>query len=172
MFFVVYILGYSYMSAHVDGQYQNMLQLWRQNERMLQALSWSLTVAISVVGLVYFWSLDNWSRHPYVRKLRSFSDSGDGGGWRRLASRLNAEFRAIDKFVAQTNSFTKVKDKAKQSFEDLILLFFIRWWSLKIGSSYLASGRGNLDLPINRTWARKTSLSAAATITRSLLTDT
>jgi len=99
---LVYLVGRFYFSIVVDGQYDGLFALWKENSWMLQAFSLSITLLVSSLVVVYYWSLDNWSGHPYVKALSLY------GEWRRVASSLNVEFRAVDKFVVQTNPFTKV----------------------------------------------------------------
>ncbi len=87
---VGYLLGYSYMSTYGDGNYSGMLDFWRSNPAAMSALSLSIAVPISLAALVYLWSMDNWSKHPFVQKLMPYASNGL---WRHVAGDINTEFR-------------------------------------------------------------------------------
>ncbi|XP_028391231.1 E3 ubiquitin-protein ligase TM129-like [Dendronephthya gigantea] len=53
----------------------------------------SLTVFISAVLIILYWSRNNWKNHPLVNTLRHH-----GSPWIDVAARINIEFRRIDKF--------------------------------------------------------------------------
>ncbi len=124
MLFPGYLIGYSYFTTHMDGRYASMLGFWKANPTALSALSLSVALLLSAAALVYYWSLDNWSGHPFVHKLMPYATNGL---WRRVVGDINTEFRRwasiptgilvfsspssycrIDKFTIHTSPITKV----------------------------------------------------------------
>lgn len=88
--FLGFLIGYSYLSSNVDANYPSMLSFWQNNPAAMGLLNLSIVVPISVAALVYFWSVDNWSRHPFVKRLQPYATNGL---WRHVAGDINAEFR-------------------------------------------------------------------------------
>lgn len=47
---------------------------------------------------MFYWSTDNWSRHPIAKELGYLTNNA--GSWRAVASSINVEFRRFDKFTS------------------------------------------------------------------------
>ncbi len=100
-----YLAGYCYFTSYVDGHYPSMRAFWQSNPTALSALSLAIATPIAMAVLVYYWSIDNWSRHPFVSKFLPFASDGQ---WRQVAGDINTEFRRIDKFTIRTSPIAKV----------------------------------------------------------------
>ena len=61
------------------------------------------TLVVSVFSLAYYWSLDNWQNHPFVKKIKKFSSDQE-----TIATDVNNEFRSIDKLQIRTSALTKI----------------------------------------------------------------
>ncbi|XP_059023165.1 E3 ubiquitin-protein ligase TM129 isoform X2 [Mustela lutreola] len=57
----------------------------------------SVTLPTIASTLIYYWSCDQWARHPLARTLALYALPQSG--WRAVASSVNTEFRRIDKFA-------------------------------------------------------------------------
>ncbi|CAK8689569.1 unnamed protein product [Clavelina lepadiformis] len=55
----------------------------------------SLALALVMVGVVYYWSLEKWKNHPISKMLLVYSNS-----FSDVAMQINAEFRSIDKYTS------------------------------------------------------------------------
>ncbi len=60
---------------------------------------------MSASSLSYYWSLDGWINHPYVKRLRAYTVNNR---WHDVAADINNEFRRIDKFTIKTSPLNKV----------------------------------------------------------------
>ena len=60
------------------------------------------TLVVSVFSLAYYWSLHNWVNHPFVKKVKQFSNE------ETIATDVNNEYRSIEKLQIQTSALTKI----------------------------------------------------------------
>ncbi|XP_053433777.1 E3 ubiquitin-protein ligase TM129 isoform X2 [Nycticebus coucang] len=57
----------------------------------------AVTLPSLACTLIYYWSFDQWARHPLARTLALYALPQSG--WQAVASSINTEFRRIDKFA-------------------------------------------------------------------------
>lgn len=57
----------------------------------------AVTLPTIACTLIYYWSRDQWARHPLARTLALYALPQSG--WWAVASSVNTEFRRVDKFA-------------------------------------------------------------------------
>jgi len=119
-----YFLGYSYFTSVVDRKYATILTFWSHFPTFYTALVISILVPLALLSLSWYWSLNNWERHPFMAYLKKVST---GGNLREMIADIETEFRRVDKMCVQTNPLTKVV------VTDNWILVMGAWpWSLRI----------------------------------------
>lgn len=63
-------------------------------------LAVATSFALGLITLVYYWKIDNFTNHPVAVNLRKLSSSNTGQTWQQIASKLNTEFRRVEKFTS------------------------------------------------------------------------
>ena len=86
-----YLVGYGYFSA-LDGGFPSLSDYLAESPVFLHLLALSVLAPLLCLSLAWFWSLDDWGRHPFVSSLEKY------GAWRQVARDVEREFRRIDKF--------------------------------------------------------------------------
>merc|ERR550519_1797343 len=99
-----YLLGYSYFTSIVDRNHPSMADFWDHWPVFWNLLLASLTLPIIAITTVWFWSLNNWERHPFISKLKLYANTT----WHQVAADIETEFRRIDKISIRTNPLSKV----------------------------------------------------------------
>ena len=89
-----YLVGFSYFSA-LDGGFPSMAAYLAVSPVFINLLAVSVLLPLLCLSLAWFWSLDDWGRHPFVSSLVKYASGGD---WRQVARDVEREFRRIDKF--------------------------------------------------------------------------
>ena len=87
----------------VDGDFDSIDALITVYPPFYYSLIIASTLVISVFSLAYYWSLDNWINHPFVKKMKQFSSNHD-----TIATDVNNEFRSIDKLQIRTSALTRI----------------------------------------------------------------
>jgi len=100
-----YLYGYSYFTSVIDGNHSSMSEFWEHWPIFWWSLVASVLLPVSAASMVWFWSLDGWRRHPFVKQLRIYATSNT---WREVAKDIELEFRRIDKITVRTNPIEKV----------------------------------------------------------------
>merc|ERR1740129_2715797 len=62
-------------------------------------------LVISAFTLVYYWSLESWKFHPFVKKIKANLMNNE---WSDVVNDVNIELRRPDKLIIQTGSINKV----------------------------------------------------------------
>jgi len=93
-----YFLGYSYLSVVMDHSHHTMEHFWQDNPLFWDGFMVSILLPLTVATLVWWWSLQGWSRHPFLSALQPYTQS-----WTQLAADLETEFRRIDKMCVRTS---------------------------------------------------------------------
>lgn len=101
-----YLLGYSYFTSVIDGNHGSMTEFWNHWPIFWNTLLLSVLLPVSVASLIWFWSLDGWRRHPFVKKLQIYTTNNST--WRDVSADIETEFRRIDKISIRTNPLVKV----------------------------------------------------------------
>ena len=74
--------------------------------------SWACFLLVSVVlpvttgVLSFYWSRQKWKNHPIAQTLSHYADANSS--WHSVASRINIEYRRMDKFT--TGTFLRVPE--------------------------------------------------------------
>ncbi|XP_064465597.1 E3 ubiquitin-protein ligase TM129-like [Ornithodoros turicata] len=94
-------LGYFFGFTHLIED-ESVVELWQS--KLLWQVGLAASCIIFTVGLVlaFTWSMADWMRHPITQKLLVY-----GSPWQLIATRINAEFRHVDKFISGGNSLTR-----------------------------------------------------------------
>jgi len=100
---IAYFLGYSYLSVVMDHSHPSMASFWEESPWFFQFTLISLLLPITALTLLWYWSLNGWSKHPFTSSLLPYNSS-----WTSLAADIETEFRRIDKICLQTSPVRKV----------------------------------------------------------------
>ncbi|XP_023344212.1 transmembrane protein 129 [Eurytemora carolleeae] len=98
-----YLIGYSYVTTQLDGNYSSMTLFWRAWPQMLNGLVVSVLIPAALLSLVWYWYTTGWKDHPLVKKMRIYSED-----WKSLSKDLNTEFRRIDKISLSLNPLERL----------------------------------------------------------------
>merc|ERR1711997_210479 len=111
---LVYLIGYSYF-VFMDDQNQaahgnsgdDYYKFYAPQSTTLLSLffSASILMALAAISLAFYWSINDWTYHPFVKKLSLYCVNNS---WRDVANDINNEFRRIDKLCIRTNPVMKV----------------------------------------------------------------
>lgn len=102
---LVHLLCYSYFTVVLDHNYPSVSEFWDTYPIIYNILAVSVLIPILLMSLVWFWSLNNWSNHPMVAKLKLYARDGN---WRQVGADIETEFRRIDKISLQTSPLSKL----------------------------------------------------------------
>jgi hypothetical protein len=102
----VYLIGYSYFTSVIDGNHASMTEFWQHWPVFYNTLLASVMLPLSLITLVWYWSLDGWKRHPFVKRLSAYATNNTS--WQQVAANIETEFRRIDKITIRTNPMVKV----------------------------------------------------------------
>jgi len=103
---LVYLLGYTYFAfmENPNGWDEKTFQ-----PEVASATSWYFIVSVMMIvtasSIVFSWSINNWSHHPFVKKLSKYCVNNS---WTDVVKDINNEFRRIDKLSIKTNPVVKV----------------------------------------------------------------
>jgi len=94
-------LGY-YLFIGTFAEKTNLFDLSATNNFTNIYLSFSVSFAIGILSLVYYYKQDNFNNHPVSVTLRNLSKDAASGqlSWQSVASKINIEFRRIEKFTS------------------------------------------------------------------------
>ena len=67
---LIYLFGYSYFSLVVDGSFDTIDDLIEVYPPFYYSVILATLLVISAFTLVYYWSLDSWEYHPFVKKVK------------------------------------------------------------------------------------------------------
>lgn len=100
-----YLYGYSYFTSVIDGNHGSMSEFWDHWPIFWYSLMLSIMLPLSTASMVWFWSLDGWRRHPFIRQLEIYANNNT---WAEVAKDIEIEFRRIDKITVRTTPIEKV----------------------------------------------------------------
>lgn len=98
-----YFLGYAYLSTALDLSHGSMEQFWQETPVFYNSFLVSLLLPLTALSLVWYWSLNSWSHHPFLSSLRLYSSD-----WSSLAADVETEFRRIDKICLQISPLKRL----------------------------------------------------------------
>ena len=61
----------------LDGHHDTFSEFWDTHPVFYQCLVASVLLPVLTLSLSWFWSLNNWSNHPMVTKLRMYARDGE-----------------------------------------------------------------------------------------------
>lgn len=100
-----YVATYSYMTVVMDKMYPSIAEFWNIYPFIYNLTVVSVLLPMLTMSLSWFWSLNNWSNHPMVSKLKLYARDGN---WRQVGADIETEFRRIDKICLRTSPLTKL----------------------------------------------------------------
>jgi len=100
-----YLITYSYMTVVMDKVYPSFSQFWDTMPLFYNLTVASVLLPVLTLSLAWFWSLNNWSNHPMISKLKLYARDGN---WRQVGADFEAEFRRIDKICLRTSPLSKL----------------------------------------------------------------
>ena len=66
---MIYLFGYSYFSLVVDGDFDTIEDLIEVYPPFYYCMILATLLTITAFTLVYYWSLESWQYHPFVKKV-------------------------------------------------------------------------------------------------------
>jgi len=102
---LIYLFGYSYFSLVVDGSFDTIDDLIEVYPPFYYSVILATLLVISAFTLVYYWSLDSWEYHPFVKKIKANLMNNE---WTDVVNDINTELRRPDKFIIQSGALNKV----------------------------------------------------------------
>jgi len=119
-----YLMGYSYFTTYLDRNYPNIATFWENWPTFYYLIICACVLPVIASSIAWFWSLNDWERHPFVAKLKLYQRDCS---WRQVAADVETEFRRIDKISIRTNPLCKVV------VTDNWILMVGAWpWSLRL----------------------------------------
>lgn len=100
-----YLVCFSYFSVVLDNHFSSFTDFWIHHPLLYNCLIGSILLPVLTLSLAWFWSLNNWSNHPMVNKLKLYARDGD---WRQVGADIETEFRRIDKISLRTSPLSKL----------------------------------------------------------------
>ncbi len=88
------MLGYVFNFVMDEAPYANASEYWRVVTILQLMFAAATALVLGAVGWAHFWSMDNWSKHPFVYRLAPYASRGL---WRPVAADINTEFRRCDR---------------------------------------------------------------------------
>jgi len=118
----VYLLTLSYISVTMDLSHPSLHHYWQESPLVYNSLLLSLLLPITALTLLWYWSRDDWSQHPFSSPLLAYSSSLPS-----LAADIDTQFRRIDKICLRTSPLQQLV------VTDSWLILVGAWpWSLRI----------------------------------------
>nr|XP_035926076.1 E3 ubiquitin-protein ligase TM129 isoform X2 [Halichoerus grypus] len=144
-------LGY-YVGMCFAASEKQLYSLGQAPEAWRLFLLLAVTLPTIASTLIYYWSCDQWARHPLARTLALYALPQSG--WRAVASSVNTEFRRIDKFATGAPG-------ARVIVTDT--------WVMKV-TTYRVHAARQQDVHLTVTGSRQHALSADSSLPVQLLT--
>jgi hypothetical protein len=97
-------LGY-YIFMGLTSPNLNLFDLTNLNIYWKIYLLFSISFAIGLITLVYYWKQENFKNHPIAVYLQKVEPSQN---WKQTANQINIEFRRVDKFSTGSSFYNRI----------------------------------------------------------------
>ena len=71
-------------------------------------LLFSVSFAVGLITLVYFWKLGEFENHPIATYLRKTLPPSSTSSWKSVANQINIEYRRVDKFSTGSSFYNRI----------------------------------------------------------------